>query len=58
MFEGAKETMKWFFRTLKMEYYDNLLIEGLDAKGAVREHPTALNQAYQLGQKIARLSRP
>jgi multimeric flavodoxin WrbA len=54
VFAGAKITMKWFFDTLDMEYADNLLFEGFDEKGAIRSHPTALQEAYQLGCKLAR----
>ncbi len=54
VFAGAKITMKWFFDTLQMEYWGNLLIEGVDAKGAIREHPTALQEAYALGLKLVR----
>jgi len=52
VFSGAKVTMKWFLDALEMEYWDNLLIEGCDKKGAVRQHPTALKDAYDLGQRI------
>ena len=54
IFDGAKLMMKWFLDSLEMEYYDNLLFNTIDQKGAIKNHPTALNQAYQLGQKIAR----
>lgn len=53
VFRGAQVTMKWFLDALEMEYWDNLLFEGCDEKGAIRQHPTALQDAYELGQKIA-----
>jgi len=53
VFAGAKTTMKWLFDALDMEYWDNLLFEGLDEKGAVHNHPTALKETYNLGRKIA-----
>lgn len=53
VFAGAKVTMKWFFHTLEMEYWDNLLFEGIDAKGAITKHPTAIAQARELGRKLA-----
>jgi multimeric flavodoxin WrbA len=56
VFEGAKITMKWFFHSLQMEYYENLLFEGLDHRGAVQEHPTALNEAHTLGIRLAQTS--
>ena len=56
VFAGAKVTMRWFLDAIEMEYWDNLLIEGVDAPGAIADHPTALEQARQLGQKIAAAS--
>jgi multimeric flavodoxin WrbA len=53
VFAGVKVTMKWFFDSLDMEYWGNLLFEGIDQKGAIREHPTALGEAYELGLKMA-----
>ena len=56
VFAGAQVTMRWFLDAIEMEYWDNLLIEGVDAPGAIADHPTALDQARQLGQKIAAAS--
>jgi len=55
VFAGAKITMKWFFDALEIEYWDNLLFEGINTKGAIAKHPTAISQARQLGQKLAQL---
>jgi multimeric flavodoxin WrbA len=52
VFAGAKVTMKWFFDALEMEYWGDLTIEGCDTKGAISQHPTALRQAYELGQNL------
>ena len=52
VFNGVKVTMKWFLDALEMEYWDNLLFEGCDKKGSIRQHPTALKDAYDLGQRI------
>ena len=54
LFDGTKLTMKWFFDALQMEYWDNLLIDGIDAQGAILEHPDAMQQAFELGKKLAR----
>lgn len=54
VFDGAKIMMKWFLDSLEMEYAENLLFNKTDQKGAIKNHPTALNDACQLGQKIAR----
>lgn len=55
VFAGAKETMKWFFNTLEIQYWGNLLFEGIDKKGAIREHQNALKEAYKMGCKLANL---
>lgn len=52
VFRGATITMKWFLDALEMEYWDNLLYEGCDEKGSIRQHPTALQDAYDLGRRI------
>jgi len=54
VFAGSKVTMKWFFKTLQMQYWGNLLFEGLDVKGVVLEHTTALKEAFELGQALVR----
>ena len=53
LFEGAILTMKYFFDTMDVPYRDNLLVNGMDEKGDVLNHPQALSQAYQLGKEIA-----
>ncbi len=55
VFRGAKITMKYFFDVLDMEYRENLLYNQIDEKGAVSEHPTAMKEAFELGQRIAAL---
>lgn len=52
LFNGAKLTVKYFFDALDTVYSDDLLIRGVDEKGAITRHPTALQDAYILGQKI------
>jgi multimeric flavodoxin WrbA len=52
VFAGACETMKWFFKTLGLEYSENLLYDGIDDKGAIRQHPSALRDAYELGLQL------
>jgi multimeric flavodoxin WrbA len=52
VFSGVKVTMKWFLDAMEMEYWDNLLVEGCDEKGSVRQHPSAMQDAYKQGQTI------
>lgn len=53
VFEGGLQTIAAFFATLDYRFFDKLLLADIDAKDAVRSHPTALAQARQLGIKIA-----
>ena len=54
VFTGAKVTMKIFFMVLEMEYACDLLYKGIDSKGEVLKHPTALKDAFEAGAAIAR----
>ena len=52
LFEPAKATVKIFFRTIDVEYWGELLYRGVDEKGAIRQHPTALKEAFVLGKRL------
>ncbi len=54
LFDGTKLMMKYFFPVIGVEYTDNLLCWRIDQKGDIKEHPTALTDAYELGRKLAR----
>jgi multimeric flavodoxin WrbA len=56
IFEGALMTMKYFFDSLDMIFYQSLLYRGVDEKGEILRHPTAIAEAYDLGKKLASLS--
>ncbi len=53
LFDGSILTIKYFFKTIGVEYAGELLIQGIDKKGEIREHPTALSDALQLGTGLA-----
>jgi len=53
LFEGSIMTIKYFFQTIGVEYDDELLVRGVDQMGEIREHPTALADAFQLGKRLA-----
>ena len=57
LFEGSILTVKYFFQTIGVDYAGELLIRGIDKKGEIREHPTALKDAAELGKRLA-LGRP
>lgn len=48
----AEATAKAFFRTISIPDHEVLSFLGVDAKGAILEHPTALHDAFSAGQKI------
>lgn len=48
----AEETAKAFFRTISVQTHETLSFLGVDAKGAILEHPTALNEGYNSGKKL------
>ena len=52
MFEPSLAVVKTWFHILNIEYAGDLLFKGIDEKGAIKEHPDALKQAYEAGQKL------
>jgi len=54
LFDGSKATVKYFFKTIGVEYAEELLIRGVDQKGDIQKHPSALKDAFELGQRLAR----
>jgi rRNA maturation RNase YbeY len=53
MFEPTIAIVKTWFHVLDVEYAGELLLSGIDDKGAILKHPDALQKAYELGQKLA-----
>jgi len=52
LFDGPKLTIQYFFKAINAEYSEELLIRGVDKRGEIKEHPTALADAYKLGQRL------
>ncbi len=50
-FEGVVKTVKDFFVVNEADYWGDLLIHNVDAKGKIEEHPTALDEALKLGAR-------
>ena len=48
----AEATAKVFFRTISVPEYKTLSFMGVDAKGAILQHPTALKEAYEAGKAL------
>jgi len=56
LFDGAVLTVKYFFDAIGVSYAGDLLIRGIDGKAEIKEHPTALRDAFRLGQQLVRPS--
>ncbi len=54
LFDGAILTIKYFCKAIDTEYAGELLIRGVDKRGEIKEHPTALQDAYSLGINLAK----
>ena len=52
LFEGPILTVKYFFKAINCEYAEELLINGVDKRGEIKEHPTALADALELGKRL------
>lgn len=52
LFEGATLTVRYFFEAIGVEYADELLVRGVDARGEIKQHPTALAEAFELGSRL------
>ncbi len=48
----AEETARAFFRTISVPEHITLSFMGVDAKGAILEHPSALREAYEAGKNF------
>lgn len=53
VFEGAILTAKYFFDVINAEYIGELVFRGIEAKGDILKHPEALQQAFEVGKKLA-----
>jgi multimeric flavodoxin WrbA len=52
VFDHAKAVVKNFFLTIDVEYWAELLFSGVDRRNEIKEHPTALKDAYLLGKRL------
>jgi len=52
LFDGAVLTVKYFFDAIGVKYSGDLLVRGIDKKGEIEEHNTALEDAFRLGQEL------
>jgi multimeric flavodoxin WrbA len=54
LFDGSLLTVKYFFDAIGVRYSGDLLVRGIDNKAQIKEHPTALEDAFRLGQELVR----
>ncbi len=52
LFQPAIATVKIWFKTLDISYAGELVFPGIDAKGAILSHPTALKEALAAGRRL------
>ena len=53
LFVGVRLTAKYFFDAINVRYAAELLVRGTDEKGAIQEQPETLEQARDLGRRLA-----
>jgi len=53
LFQPAKATVNSWFTTLDINYAGELVFSGIDESGTISLHPTALTDAFKMGQKLA-----
>ena len=53
-FGGAVATVRAWLETMDAAYLGDVLRPGVDAPGAIREDPSALEEAYRLGEALVR----
>jgi len=53
LFEGSILTVRYFFSTIGVKYSDELLVRGVDKKAEIKEHPSTLRDAFELGSRLA-----
>jgi multimeric flavodoxin WrbA len=53
VFSGAQRTVEALFEVVDVTCTANLLYEAVDGKGAISDHPTALEEAKALGRRLA-----
>lgn len=56
LFDGAMLTVQYFFDALGVDFTGHLLFKGVEGKGDIRSHPTALRQAFEAGKASANSS--
>ncbi|WP_456371090.1 flavodoxin family protein [Thermodesulfatator atlanticus] len=54
LFEGVQRVIRYFFDAVYAKYEGGLFYRGIEKKSAIKEHPSALHDAYKLGQAVVK----
>ncbi len=54
LFEGIIRVVKYFFDAFDARYVGGLFFRGVEKKGEIKKHPSALEDAYRLGFSVGR----
>lgn len=52
LFDCARTTVRAFFATCDVQYSDEVFFSSVDEKGAIKQHPTALDDAFAAGVRL------
>jgi multimeric flavodoxin WrbA len=52
MFESIRLTMKYWLDVLEFNYVSELFVNQIEEPTRIKQHPTALNDAYRLGREL------
>ena len=55
VFDGAYPSLTALFHDAGFEYYDNIVANNMDEYKGIKNHPTALKEAYAKGQDVIRV---
>lgn len=58
VFEPSVTIVKTWFHVLNVEYAGDMLVNGVDEKGAILKHPDIMQKAYEWGQKLVQDTEP
>jgi len=58
VFRNAVGEVKAFYCAINVSYCEELLVSGVEKKGAIGERPATLKEAFELGKRIVSDSRP
>jgi multimeric flavodoxin WrbA len=50
-FEGTVRTVESYFRVYETDYWGKLLYNKIEGKKEIKEHPTAMQEAFRLGRR-------